>query len=244
MGNARKVGMAIAIGMLCLAGCENEQRPDTSSASSTVLESGTPNESESSGAPHAARELALTAQELPAGTSVADFAMDADTVRIVVQPLTGARSASSRVEPADCSRLLSMFEKPTDLDPSTAGVIAGDGGRYVTFTEAVLPRRPDIAAVSARFRRCPSVQETIDNFPSVTIGYTVLDGFRSSADELVVVEERQEDANVKQRALLAYARVGEYAVWLRLRVFQGRPIDRALFDRLLDASIAKVVRGR
>ncbi|MEC4615516.1 hypothetical protein [Tsukamurella tyrosinosolvens] len=137
-----------------------------------------------------------------------------------------------------------MFERPTDLDPSTAGVIAGDGGRYVTFTEVVLPRRPDVEAVSARFRRCPSVQETIDNFPPVTIGYTVLDGFPSRADELVVVEEKQEDANVKQRALLAYARVGEYAVWVRLRVFQGRAIDRALFDRLLDASISKVVRAR
>ncbi|MGC5028013.1 hypothetical protein ACLQ3K_24935 [Tsukamurella sp. DT100] len=181
---------------------------------------------------------------------MADFEMDEDTVRAVINPLTGVRSAGSTVEPAECAMVVSMFAQPVKIEPSDAGVVAGEGRRFETFTEIVLNRRPDIAAVSERFQRCTSIRESVEVQPApaaaiapVTTKYTVLDGFRSRADELVIVDEEPEDPLSKQRALLAYARVGDYGIFVRLRTFQGRPIDRELFDRLLTASIDKVIRA-
>ena len=247
--------VVIVVGSIGLTGCESDSSSGIASSSSATtgarvtsaqgLTSTTRPE-----AVRTARDLALTAAELPAGATVADFEMDEDTVRAVINPLTGVRSSGSTVQPAECATVVSMFDKPVQIEASDAGVVAGGAGRGATFTEVVLNRRPDIAAVSARFRRCASVRESVDVQPApstapapLTIKYNVLDGFRSRADELVVVDEAPEDSISQQRALLAYARVGDYGVFVRLRTSQGRSVDRGLFDRLLTASINKVIRA-
>ncbi len=172
---------------------------------------------------------------------MADFPMDDDVVRAVLDPLTGQRPAGTTYSPSACAPV-SMFDGAVQPAPSLAGVAAGEGGGRSTFTEAVVARRPDIAAVAAYVRRCPIVVQSDGGTP-LTTTFAVRDGERGRADQLLVVEETPDDQLSKQRALVAYARVGEYAVWVRLRAFQGEPVDRAQFDRLVAASVDKVARS-
>lgn len=172
---------------------------------------------------------------------MADFPMDDDVVRAVLDPLTGQRPAGTTYSPAACAPV-SMFDGTVQPAPSLAGVAAGEGSGRSTFTEAVVARRPDIAAIEAFVRRCPIVVQSDGRTP-LTTTYAVRDAAPSRADEILVVEEAPDGTSSRQRALLAYARVGSYAVWVRVRAFQGEPVDRAQFDRLVAASVDKVARS-
>lgn len=172
---------------------------------------------------------------------MADFAMDDDVVRGVLDPLTGQRPTGTTYSPSACAPV-SMFDGAQPA-PSLAGVAAGEGGGRSTFTEAVVARRPDVAAVAAYVRRCPIVVQN-DGRSTLTTTYAIRDAAPTRADEVLVVDETPDGAaSSQQRALLAYARVGEHAVWVRLRAFQGQPVDRAEFDRLVAAAVDKVARS-
>lgn len=172
---------------------------------------------------------------------MADFPMDDDVVRAVLDPLTGRLPAGASYSPSTCAPV-SMFGGPAQPDSSSTGVIAGQGGGRSSFTEAVVRQRPDIARVADHVRRCPSVRQS-DGSITLATTFAVRDAAQTRADDLLVVEETPDDQLSKQRALLAYARVGEHAVWVRLRAFQGEPVDREQFDRLVAASVDKVARS-
>ncbi|CAM3183960.1 hypothetical protein [Tsukamurella hominis] len=231
MTPARGLCAILVLGAVALAGCGSGPGADGSAAPS------------SSGAAPAAspRDLVLTASDLPPGMAMADFAMDDDVVRGVLDPLTGQRPTGTTYSPSACAPV-SMFDGAAQPAPSLAGVAAGDGGGRSTFTEAVVARRPDIATVAAYFQRCRIVVQNDGGTP-LTTTYAVRDGERGRADQLLVVEETPDDQLSKQRALVAYARVGEHAVWVRLRAFQGESVDRAQFDRLVAAAVDKVARS-
>ncbi|MCA0155462.1 hypothetical protein LB823_04550 [Tsukamurella sp. M9C] len=231
MTPARGLCAMLALGAMALAGCGSGSGADGSAAPSS-----------SASAPAASsRQLVLAAADLPSGMSMADFAMDDDVVRAVLEPLTGQRPTGTTYSPSACAPV-SMFDGATQPAASLAGVAAGEGGGRSTFTEAVVARRPDIAAVAAYVRRCPIVVQNDGGTP-LTTTFAVRDGDRGRADQLLVVEETPDDPLSKQRALVAYARVGDYAVWARLRAFQGESVDRAQFDRLVAAAVDKVARS-
>ncbi|WP_147276554.1 hypothetical protein [Tsukamurella tyrosinosolvens] len=233
MARARGFSAIVAVGAVVLAGCGSGPDADGPPSSAAA--------SSGAGAPASARQLVLTAAELPPGMSMADFAMDADVVRAVLDPLTGQRPTGTTYSPSACAPV-SMFGGVDQPAPSLAGVAAGEGGGRSAFTEAVVARRPDIAAVAAYFQRCRIVVQNDGGTP-LTTTYAIRDGERGRADQLLVVEETPDDPNLKQRALVAYARVGEHAVWVRLRAFQGEPVDRTQFDRLVAAAVDKVARS-
>lgn len=233
MAPGRGLFALIALGAVALAGCASGPGPGGTP-------NGTASSSPAAGSAKAARDLVLTARELPEGLSMADFPMDDDVVRAVLDPLTGSRPEGTTYSPPTCAPV-SMFGGSAQPGPALTGVIAGQGAGRSTFTEAVVVQRPDIAAVADHVRSCPSVRQS-DGSIALTTASAVRDAAQTRADELLVVEETPDDPLSQQRALLAYARVGGYAVWVRLRAFQGEPVDRAQFDRLVAAAVDKVAR--
>ncbi|MGV7637063.1 hypothetical protein PJI23_32100, partial [Mycobacterium kansasii] len=85
--------------------------------------------------------------------------------------------------PSACAPV-SMFGGVDQPAPSLAGVAAGEGGGRSAFTEAVVARRPDIAAVAAYFQRCRIVVQNDGGTP-LTTTYAIRDGERGRADQLL-----------------------------------------------------------
>lgn len=230
MTNARRLGVAAVAGMMCVAGCGGGSKTDVppSTISSTEQRAAAPS--------RAAQDLVLTAAELPPGFTAMDS--DDQMTRSIVEQLTGQGWDGLTFSPAEC-RPVSMFGASAPADISRFGVIVGQDGKGEYFNEAVVAQRPDIGGLADYFRKCRSVQMTDGKMPMETT-YTRVEGPRTRADELVVVEEKTTSSVLNQDAYLAYARVGEHAVWTRIRAPRDAAADRAVLDQLLTAAINKV----
>lgn len=232
MTNVRWLGVAAVAGMMCVTGCGGAAKTDVppSISSSTATTAAKPAK--------AAKDLVLTAAELPPGLTTS--AIESDEKQAILDQLTGSADKGAVFEPADCRRP-SMFDALAPVDAATLGVVVGEAGRGY-FNEAVVAQRPALAEIRTFFDKCKSVRETREG-TSIETTYTLLDGAQSKADELVLVEENVPGAVLKQDAYTAYASVDGNALWVRMRTVGGDAPDRSLFDQLVTASINKVANA-
>jgi len=229
MTNVRWLGVAAVAGMMCVIGCGGVTKTDVppSISSSTATKPA-----------KAAKDLVLTAAELPPGFTAIDS--DEQMTRSILDQLTGQGWDGVTFSPAEC-RPVSMFGASA-ADMTRVGVIVGQDGKGEYFNEAVVAQRPDIGGLADYFRKCRSVRMTDGKMPMETT-YTLVEGEQTRADELVVVEEKTTSSVLNQDAYLAYARVGEHAVWTRIRAPRDAAADRAVLNQLLAASINKVANA-
>ncbi|MGH3725363.1 MAG: hypothetical protein ACRDUS_14730 [Mycobacterium sp.] len=228
----RVIPLVVAVAVL--AACENgDQGVDTHSegaGSSAHTATATPAK--------VAKDLVLTPAELPGGLTVTESGDE--MTRAIVDQLTGQGPEGVSYAPEEC-RPVSMFNTSARIDASKTGMILGqDNKEYINA--AVVTERPDIGNLSRYFSECGSVRLT-DPHMSMETTYAVLENPQTRADELVMVNEHSAGDVLKEQAYLAYARVGEYAVWVRVRALRDVVADRAMFDQLVTASINKVANA-
>lgn len=233
MRNVRWIGAVAVAGAMCVAGCGG------GSTTEIPPSVGSSSETQAVAPAKPVQNLVLTAAELPPGLTVTPI--EADEKQAILDQLTGSADEGATFTPAEC-RLPSMFEPSAPVDASKLGVVVGEAGRGY-FNEAVVARRPAVAQLRTFLDTCKTVRETHGG-TSIETTYTVLDGVRSKADELVVLHEQVPGVLVKQDAYTAYASVAGHAVWVRMRTLGGDAPDRPLFDQLVTASIDKVAAAR
>ncbi|MBE5471348.1 hypothetical protein [Mycobacteroides abscessus] len=233
MRNVRWIGAVAVAGAMCVAGCGG------GSTTEIPPSIGSSSETQAVAPAKPVQNLVLTAAELPPGLTVTPI--EADEKQAILDQLTGSADEGATFTPAEC-RLPSMFEPSTPVDASKLGVVVGEAGRGY-FNEAVVAQRPAVAQLRTFLDTCKTVRETHGG-TSIETTYTVLDGVRSKADELVVLHEQVPGVLVKQDAYTAYASVAGHAVWVRMRTLGGDAPDRPLFDQLVTASIDKVAAAR
>lgn len=229
MTNVRRLGVAAVAGMMCVAGCGGGSKTDVppSTISSTEQRAAAPS--------RAAQDLVLTAAELPPGLTV--MSIGTDEKQVILGQLVGSADRGATFSPAECG-LPSMFVASAPVDVSALGVVVGEAGQGY-FNEAVVAQRPALDELRRFFGNCKTVREAHAD-TSIETTYTLLEGLRPKADDLVVVEEKVSGALAKQDAYIAYGAVGGYAVWVRMRTVGDGAPDRALFDQLATAAINKV----
>lgn len=200
MRNVRWIGAVAVAGAMCVAGCGG------GSTTEIPPSIGSSSETRAVAPAKPVQNLVLTAAELPPGLTVTPI--EADEKQVILDQLTGSADEGATFTPAEC-RLPSMFEPSAPVDASKLGVVVGEAGRGY-FNEAVVAQRPAVAQLRTFLDTCKTVRETHGG-TSIETTYTVLDGVRSKADELVVVHEQVPGVLVKQDA------------YTRTRVWPGTP---------------------
>lgn len=194
-----------------------------------------------------AKDLALTAAELPPGITAVPVGQA--QLQKSVDQLSGAAEGAT-ITPASCGSGTTIVDAAKKLDVSQLGMAVGTVGTGVA-SESVIAQEPDVQKLRDSYRgACKSVTADISvqgqKVRTQTATTVVADAPKTKADDLVVIEQTATSEvagqSTKQRSLVGVARVGSYAVSVVVMSMDGTP-DRALFDKFLVASIDKVAKG-
>lgn len=231
LAGATTIVSAVAV---LIAGCGGS---DSSAADDGGAKDGAP-----SAVTKSAKDVVLTAAELPAGIEVIPVT-DAQLQSALDQITTSADTL--KAVPAECGSKTAIVDATSALDVSKFGMIAGSAKSGV-ISESVLVAHPDIAKLRSAFTG-PCKTMTADlTFQGVSVSSqitrTVLDVPTGKATDLLVVREDSTSnaggQRVTQPSYQGYAQVGGYAVTVSVKALSGTP-DKSLFDELLAKAINK-----
>ncbi len=227
-----------------LAGCGGDKGGDAGGHAGHTAAT-----SEATAAPAAtrsAKDVVLTAAELPAGVSA--ISVPEAQLQQALDQITKSADTLKAV-PAECGSKTAIVDATAQLDVSKFGMVAGTA-KSSLVTESVLIARPDIAKLRSAFTgACRTMTADVTSqgvAVSSKISRTVLDVPKGKASDLLVVEEDSTSnaagQQVVQKSYQGYAQVGGYAVTVSVKALSGAP-DRALFDTVLAAAVDKAAKG-
>ncbi|CAM3945662.1 MULTISPECIES: hypothetical protein [Tsukamurella] len=235
-----KVAAGLAAIAVLAAGCGGSTKGEAEPAKESTAPSSAPSITTP------AKDLVLTAAELPAGITVVPVS-DAQ-LKEVVDQMSGAAS-TAKFSPAGCASATALTDATKKLDVSQVGLVTGstDTG---AVSETVASEKPDIAKLRENFAgKCNSMRADMSvqgQQVSSEITTTLRDAPKTSATDAVVLHQVNVSTtagqNVTQRMLLGFAQVGGYSVSVTAIGMTGEP-DAALFDRVFVAAVAKVAKG-
>ncbi|MET9327183.1 hypothetical protein [Tsukamurella sp. NPDC003166] len=232
-----------------VAGCgggNSTETTDHSGHSATATATATAAET-AAAATKPAKDLALTAAELPAGITAVPVGQA--QLQQSVDQLSGAANGAT-ITPASCGSGTAVVDAAKKLNVSQLGMAVGTVGSGVA-SESVIAQKPDVQKLRDSYRgACTSVtaEMSVQGQKVRTQMETTVasDAPKTPADDLLVIEQTATSQvagqSTKQRSIVGIARVGAYAVSVVVMSMDGTP-DRALFDKLLVASIDKVAKG-
>lgn len=193
-----------------------------------------------------AKDLVLTAAELPAGIEVVPVTNA--QLQSAVSQFTDAAS-TMKSTPAECGSQTSVLDATSKIDVSKIGMVVGTSKTgFVAST--VLAAKPDIAKLRKAYTGpCKTVSAEITTMGqnvSTRITTTVLEGPATKASELVVVKQSSASkaggVDVHEESYQGFAQVGGYSVTVNVKAMTGAP-DKAMFDEVLVSAIDKVAKG-
>ncbi len=229
---------AVATAALVLAGCGGSD--SASSDGGGAKDAATPVATKS------AKDVVLTAAELPAG--ITTIPVTDGQLQAALDQLTTAADTLKAV-PAECGSKTAIVDATSSLDVSKFGMIAGSAGSGV-ISESVLVAHPDIAKLRSAFTgTCKTMTADVTTQGmKVTsrITRTVLDVPKGKATDLLVVREDSTSdvagRQVAQQSYQGYAQVGGYAVTVSVKALTGTP-DRSMFDQLVTKAVDKAAQS-